>query len=617
MTTVYALFTGIDAYQAAPRLGGCVNDVTAAQAYLESRAGGALRPLALHDGKATRDAMIDGVRHHLGRARTGDTALFWYAGHGSQAPLPPELSHLEPSGRMQTLICADSRLGDVPDLYDKELSVLLGRVAATGCRVVTVLDCCHAAGAVRGEIPEPAGRDRWAPPAAAAPRPELLIPELRSGWAALPDHSRLTGLAACRSDQRARERPLGGRPHGVFSWALLGALNQLGPAATYRELLAAARCQVENLVYEQTPQLIGDDPADRVFLGGVLRTPASGITLRHHRGQWEIDAGLCHGVPSPGAVRVAVAGPGPQRPARVVEVLTGRSIVEPVGWAPDPAVQYPVVFTALPRPALTVALGDRNRDLLHDRLAGSPWLRLPETGEPAVPDLRLDLPAPGRARILGSDHLPVTGDLAAADDEAAATLAIRGGEHIARWRHIRTLANPVSPLAGLIRLEIVAAHPGERIMPPDRPALQPDDDGLIRLAYRPGPGGPVAPEVFLRLHNTGDLPLYCALLDLTGRYRIHARLMPGAFVGPRHRTAVADGRRIAFTLPAGRPPEPGAHIHDWLKLIVATDEFASTPFEQPTLDEALVQPRTSTRDAGPDGHEWATATLGVLTTVPR
>ena len=108
--------------------------------------------------------------------------------------------------------------------------------------MAVVLDSCHSAGAVRGEIPEAAGRARRVGPATRTPRADELIPELRHAWTALPARSRLVALAACRDDQLANELPLDGpEPRGVFSWALLRAVNQLGPRATYRELLGAAR----------------------------------------------------------------------------------------------------------------------------------------------------------------------------------------------------------------------------------------------------------------------------------------------------------------------------------------------------------------------------------------
>jgi len=627
VSTVYALLVGIDAYRAAPALSGCRNDAVAALAYLSSRVGSRdLAALELHDDKATRAAIIDGLRHHLGQARAGDTALFWFAGHGSVAPVPDELWHLEPSGQLQTLVCADSREHDVPDLYDKELSVLLDRVAASGCQVAVVLDSCHSAGAVRGELPEPAARPRRVAPAARQPGLAELIPELRQGWSALPARSRVVALTACRADQLAHELPVDrGTQHGVFSWALLRALNQLGVGATYRELLAAARCAVEGKVRFQVPQLAGDEPADQPFLGGAVRSPAAPITMRNLAGQWEIDAGDCHGVPavSSGPLRVGVAGSGPTRSARVVSVRVDRSVVRPEGWVPDPDRQYPVVFTELPQPALTVAVSGLAGSTVAGHLAGSPYLRVAEPGESGIPDLRLRFVRPEHARILSADGDPLGPDIVAIDADACARRVAQAGAHIARWRQVHMLDNPGSPLAGNVRLEIVPALPGERTAPLDRPALGPDGEGLLRLPYRREQGTWVAPTVFVRLRNLADRPLYCVLLDLTGRHKIHAGLFRGAFVGAGRCASALDGRPVQFRLPDGERPAAGARIRDWLKLVVAEEEFAGRPFEQGDLAEAGsrgVLPRPAmTRDAGgphTNTADWTTAMVGVETAVP-
>jgi caspase domain-containing protein len=620
MSRVYALLAGIDRYRAVSSLTGCRNDVTAALAYLNSR-GDDVDALELHDDRATRAAIIDGIRHHLGRARAGDTALFWFAGHGSTADVPPGLELLEPGGRLQTLVCADSRDGDVPDLYDKELSVLLDRVAATGCHVAVVLDSCHSAGAVRGDIPEAVAHARGLPAPAGVPRPEHLIPELRQGWA-LPGRSRLVALAACRSEQLANELPVdGGEPHGIFSWALLRALNQLGPHATYLELLAAARCAVEDRVRFQVPQLAGDAPAEQPFLGGALRRAAAAITMRHLAGRWEIDAGSCHGVPA-GPSRVAVAGDGPVRAARVLSVRVDRSIVVPEGWSADPTRQYQVVFTELPQEPLTV-VADGPADAVAEvaeRAARSPYLRVAGPAEPIVPDLRFRLSVPGRAGILGADGGELAPEIRAGDARAAAAGAVRSGEHIARWRQVRSLANPAPGLAGAVRLEIVPAGPGARTRP-----LEAGTEGLIRLRYRWENGAWRAPTVLVLLHNTTDRPLYCVLLNLTERYRIHAALFPGEFIGGGRTGAALHGRPVQFSLPGGAVPAAGARVRDWLKLIVAEEEFGSRPFEQDALGEPSRRgalPRVAmTRDAGDgddpdDRYDWATTTVGLLTEVP-
>src|SRR5437762_521505 len=63
------------------------------------------------------------------------------------------------------------------------------------------------------------------------------------------------------------------------------------------------------------------------------------------------------GAGSPGEpTQVAVAEPVRVREARVVEVGTRRSLVEPVGWEPDPHRVYPMLVSRVPMPATTVAV---------------------------------------------------------------------------------------------------------------------------------------------------------------------------------------------------------------------------------------------------------------------
>ena len=146
---VYALLVGIDAYPPpVPWLAGCRNDVTDLSAFLEGRLGERLRLVTLLDREATRQAIVDAMRTHLGQAGAGDVALFSYSGHGSEEPVPKAFAALEPTGRIQTLVCVDTGRRDadgvlIRPIADKELAVLLGEIASKGPHVVALLDCCH------------------------------------------------------------------------------------------------------------------------------------------------------------------------------------------------------------------------------------------------------------------------------------------------------------------------------------------------------------------------------------------------------------------------------------------------------------------------------------------
>lgn len=406
--SVQVLLVGIDDYgDSAPPLFGCVRDVKAAAEYFSNHVPkDELHQRCLVNGAATRAAVIEGFREHLGRASAGDTALFWFSGHGSQAPVPPELAATEPTGMMQTLVCADSRRGGVPDLCDKEVAVLIGEAVARGAHVVTVLDSCHSDGADRdqdagtgpawsGEV-DAFGDDtasrltaRWAPAAVEPLAMAALLPELgRSASTSSPGAARsaavlgagpgYVALAACRRDQTAREIQMAEGHRGVFSLAVLKQLELLGPDATYRELMTGVRCYVENLVSRQTPVLfpIAEPVVDQAFLGGAARVPRSSMTMRCLRGAWEIDAGACHGIvagPAHDRTRVGVRGSDDagssvhgarsealreaQNEAEIVQVQAMKSLVRPLaGWKPDAGRQFPVVVTHVPLPPTTVAV---------------------------------------------------------------------------------------------------------------------------------------------------------------------------------------------------------------------------------------------------------------------
>ncbi|MBE1491929.1 caspase family protein [Plantactinospora soyae] len=656
MPVLYALLVGIDKYRdVATPLAGCRNDVFAVAEFLRHRIDPGITPVIsqLCDEKATRAAVIDEFRSHLGRAGKGDTALFWFSGHGSYAPVWRSAWHLESRGELQTVLCVDSRHGDVPDLYDKEIAVLTDEVAAAGAHVLLVLDSCHSGGANRFGL-----ATRSVPRLNEPPAMDLLLPEVVTRtadgtvgvYAGREDH---VALAACRHDEQAVELLHYGEPRGVFTAALLTAAGRLGPGATYRELLTAARCEVENQVAHQVPQLfpVNGTLADQPFLGGQVRAGGASMTMRFVRDGWEMDAGVCHGLPSvdpEGALRVAAHGMVPVREARVTEVLTERSIVAPIGWRPHPERQYPVVVSSVPLPRTTVAVGGGPDDDpgLADRLAAalavagpaggpSPHLRVVDpAGSEAAPQLRVATPAPGRIRVLSTDGTALTGDIGAADGDPVGPV-VRALEHVARWRQVRGLSNPRSGLAGGVSVELVPTRPGDAVVPLHRPGLRADADGAVRLRYRYVAGRPVPPRAFVRIHNGTDRPLYCALLDLTERYRVHTDLFAGDVVAAGGTAAASAGRPIWFALPHGQPPMPGARTRDWLKLLVAEEAFNARPFEMPQLDAPWppgsrapigllgivdrLGHRMMYRDAVPDApaaYDWTTVTLPVLTEVP-
>ncbi|MFF5443913.1 caspase family protein [Streptomyces sp. NPDC012888] len=660
--TVYALLVGVNEYggSAYGRLRGCVNDVRLAREVLQERTAGRIDVLELLDREAGVTAVASAVRTHLGQAGPRDTALLWFSGHGTEyaAVTAAELA-AEPTGRCQALVCAD---GPLPD---KTLGALLDGVAAGGAHVVAVLDCCFSAGATREE----GARARVAPWAAHWPAP--VVSRDPAGPAPRARH---VLLAASRIDRPAFERPVNGPEgravvRGVFSHSLATAVRAAPPRATARELLAGAQAEVRRRLLDgQHPVLWPAEAgglADRPLLGGPARTPDAYL-LREGPDGWEVDCGRVHGLTGEAGTEFTVAGAEPTgaaagagawtvpgaragadagavpgagdgpRVVRAVAVRADRTLVEPVGWAPERGSVRPVVLSALALPpaAVLVDAPPERAEAAALLAAGltSPLLRvLPEDPAGADPAaLRFRVSLRGRvAHVLRPDGSPYVEPLEMSGPAdvplVAACLA-----HLTHWHRIRDLSSGLSPLGGHVRLEI---RPwADREGPP----LVPDGRGEIGLEYADGE----PPWVSVRLRNTGHRPLWCVLVDLDDQFGAGTSLFPGQYVGAGLSAQVWEGDPVRMALPESRPARPGAVVRDWLTLIVAEAELNTVPFHLDSWDPAqagagtrrapsgdllrLESPRGGTaagsRDllrAGPGtAGQWAAASLALRTVVP-
>ncbi|MHB9859419.1 caspase family protein [Streptomyces sp. YIM S03343] len=629
MGKIYALLVGIDDYpvSVARSLSGCVNDITEVRRLLADLAGSSgeqVHVRELLNAEATVEAVAEAVSRQLGAAGAGDKALLWFSGHGTELPATGDDLLIEATGRNQALVCADG------PLLDKRLGALLDAVAARGVPVTAVLDCCHSGGASRDPLRSELTA-RYAPP---SPGWDFADPApVAREFTVTPPSGRHLLLAASRLDQPAYEGWFGGRRHGAFTHALIGAVRAAGAATTGRELLSAAAARVQRSGSAQQPVLFPDlpgGPADRPFpgtTGRAARGLAPHLLLRFGAQGWEVDCGSVHGLrEGDGAVAqgttftVVDGGDHPAPAIASAPVLTARAVrtdrtlVTPVGWAPARDRVYPVALSALALPPGSVTLDgppDVVRELT-EAIESAPLLRLTDGPERAA-DLHFRvLLRDGTAKVLRRDGTPFTDPLPTGGPEAARQVADCLA-HLTRWHQLRELTAPRSLLDGLVRVEIAPwdAAPGE--------VLLPDGSGEIVCPYTAGPDRtPQAPWVSIRLQNRSpDRTVWCLLLDLTGRYGSHSALYPGHFIGPGHTGHALDGDPVRLSLPDGRPAVPGAEARDWLKLIVAEGELNTLPFKLPDLDPGQ---GFHARLLGPvlegGARRWTTLTVPLRTLVP-
>jgi len=620
--TLYATLVGIDAYRPpVPPLYGCISDIEAVAALLRDFSEGGEFALSLHllrNSEATRSAIIESFRKHLGQASADDVALFYYSGHGSQEDAPPEFWHLEPDRLDETLVCYDSRDAGSWDLADKELAVLIAEVAARGRHTLCVLDCCHSGSGTRASFEDGiavrrAPTDRRRRPVEAfiegvfAARLNRGVSSSDANWGVVPSGNHVL-LAACRSSETAKEVIEAGQRHGAFTAALLAALRQTRGSITYRDLLKRAEAQVRLRVSQQVPQIEASDPSDlqRPFLGGAARKQATHFTLRYDRDLgWVMDGGAIHGLIQPQGAETTTlaifdlnAGPNEWRQvkcalatAEVREVRPELSRVEvkPQGHELNREATYRAITIATPLPALGIYLvGDASAlELLRKALASAggdnrPSLLVQETDAEDRATLRVDVTA-GVYRISRTRaELPLIAEVGGTNEEGA-RLVVDRLEHVARWLAVAELKNYGSRL-GDAPVEITVSVPTyeERV----ERWNEVDPRRGIRLYYRHVNGKWQQPRLRIQLTNRGSEDAYCALLWLGEDYSISSSLLPERTVHiPAGSSVAANGGKDVYgKVPQEKWREGRTEVTDLLKLIVSTEQFDPTLFEQEAID---------------------------------
>ncbi|WP_330459925.1 caspase family protein [Streptomyces sp. NBC_00820] len=574
MRSVYALFVGIDDYPEKP-LKGCVNDVREAEQWLRRQGGVRADVLPLHNGRATRAAVLGGIERHLGRSGPGDTALLWFSGHGSEEATD---APWEATGRSQALVCHDSQTPGGQPLRDTELGALLDGIAARGAHVVAVLDCCHSGGATRDEtagVRSVTWRPWWHTDGARG---------TRDTGGQGPEQHRHVLLAACRPQELAHEEVLDGRVRGYFSHALLATLGALGPAAAHGALHARVEERVRRLSSVQHPELRG--PENGSFLYGDT-LEASPFLLRHTADGWEVNCGRAHGLATVGAEFTLLGGAGTPRTVVVRALRAESALVEPTGWQPGPADRESVFgvtpsVLAFTRAAVTLEGEPAAVRLLADALVDRPLLAAEGDG----PTLRVEA-ADGRVRVSGGGGVEPELPLRSRADAARVADCL---EHLTRWRHIRDLDNPDPWLSSLVRVTVEETSVG---------GVRHTADGEVICSYTDDHR---SPQVMVGIRNDSDRPLWCVLLDLTDRYGSWPGLFEGEFVGPGHTGWARRGEPVWLFLPSGREVRRGAYTREWLKLIVAENELNLAPFRlDPWSADAPEPARGLPTGSGSDG----------------
>lgn len=603
---LYALLVGINEYQGeVADLAGCHYDVQQFAELLQYRFAAKTDNIQiLLSEQATRDHIIAGFEQHLTQAGEGDTALFYYSGHGSQATTADELLAIEADGLDETLVCHDSRLDGHYDLADDELRYLIAQVSEKNPHISIILDCCHAGGGTRQQVTvrltETDLRQRPLESYCFYHTLSLdnsddkeshhVIEHLAEGAHVL--------LSACRESELAKEIAINGQAQGVFSYYLRSIINQQQSPLSYHDLMTRTSARVHNKVHDQHPQLeaIAGAKVNEGFLQGALL--ATTLLVYWQDKQWWLSAGGVHGLSVGDQLEFALLNNESEN-KRVHHVVLTR--IEPnrsllalqteshaiLDALLDPEQQYKAQITQQNnRPVILHISGDEyGVTLLRQQLQQyysdhQNAVRFVENTDTA--DYYL-LAQQQTYTIYHADkqhQLFKTIEYYDEFDESNARRVLQQLAHRVRWQQKLYLENLYTTLP-LDAVSLVTEYEGVQAI---------DTHLSLHYKYDNTYSSPPQQPCFklkIRLHPAITRPLYCVLFyfDSSDGY-IGTELLSGVWLMPNDITEAHafDGRFIPTSIPEHLRQQGINQTSDFVKLIVSESELDASLIQQQGLE---------------------------------
>ncbi|MCB0572569.1 MAG: caspase family protein [Phaeodactylibacter sp.] len=376
LPALYAVLAGINDYPYLPaekQLSGCVNDVRLMEGllqepFLQARFSAIhLLPPILNQ-QADKAAITAAIRGHLGKAKPGDFALFYYSGHGiREATSLESFQEEELDSNIAGIICTDFRQPGKKDpgdtvLSDKEFRYLIRELAVDKqAQVAMLFDCCHSGSNTRSAlsdaIPARARQvERRALPAREwegfifhdAPGLKEKVQNNAPLEEVLPQGPHIM-MAACLEVELAWEAESGhgGQSNGAFTRALVDVVKEHNGEVTYHNLhtriLNRLRFHYQNGSFRdqrQTPQFYINSPEPngryKLFLSNQRASQRGDATLDYNQSdrEWRLSLGALHGLPPNSREAGLKAAVFPlhnrskRKEARILKVYPMHSVVE-------------------------------------------------------------------------------------------------------------------------------------------------------------------------------------------------------------------------------------------------------------------------------------------------
>ena len=596
---LFVLLVGIDDYRApiAP-LEGCVSDIEKVQAYLERENSFEVLTLKLINEQATKENIVAGFLNHLIKAKEGDTALFYYSGHGTQEEAEEVFWKTESDKKLECLVCYDSvptdgNLNDFNLLADKELRYLINRVGNNSPHILSIFDCCHSGSNTRNGNFIGHGqsclerrvikRDRLSK---AFPKrnwnkfifgSEIDKEKVKSeGILELIPEGKHIQMAACQNDESAYEV----HGEGVFTKNLIELLERSKGNISYHRLQSII---VNNLRHQfsQTPKIYTTETADFLlsgFLNKEVEESALKATASYNQTQgWVLDMGSMHGIASGHEIDLEHAPSKRSIKAKVKRVYGTHSTISFENDLED--LQQHWILTTEVSDILTSALqiyldpsfnAIQGSEILQDKIEKINCLHSVTASSQAdfvIKNLSDHIVLSRSAK----DNIPIVPKIPVKDfGEGHMNILLNYLLHLARYTYVRNLYNPGSFLLtnNVIAIKIRnGTDPHEQI---------PIHNEELLLNYEKTSDGWKG-SIQIQLKNITDKKLYCALCYLSFNFGVHVKVLGAGVEGIESNSVIwaLDGAPINFKLEPEVLNYRYSESRTYLKLIISTEDFTN------------------------------------------
>lgn len=498
-------------------------------------------PEGVASGPADRRAILAALDAAATASQPGDTVVFYFSGHGAQAP---DMSGDEGGGYDEILLPADAAgwqgaIGAVENaILDDELQAWAQGALDRGIKVVGLIDACHSATGFRAVGGDGVAR---VVDESLLGIPSDVVPV--AGDPVAPLQGEFVFLYSSQSDQRSFEYPLadGSAWHGEFTLKLAQVLRE-APEASWAQVLAATREAMVQGPARQMPE--GEGPLlEAAVFGegsGAARWPVS---------DGRLEAGLLHGL-GDGAEVALYAEPSGGEPLAVLP-LTGVEArgARLQGEVPGNALWAELVSAAPPAP---LALGAAVRADAADGFDYAPWLEAlpapgPVPGE--VPDL-VPILTDGLVALAGPDGVldptgpgssPRIAPLAGETPAEAVSRMLDQAAHGLRLREV---------LAGATGRSLTGTAPVTMTI--ERRAATSGCDAVSDPApHDPAEGVAPCDQLWLTLTNSGGKAQDVSVLYFSADFRV-APIWPQQNLA--NRLAPGESVRVGLQVEEGSPP---------------------------------------------------------------